>query len=367
MAFRLPDFNLVANLWTCSGTAVPADGPADYSNIPVQKYVASRAAWPVSPAWANGFFLQYHPPVQLRFPRVAPFDTAWNTWPVTAAEVPAGSGQYYRTFWQEVQHEGFVNEYALLIAVQCNDELQAIPPAGSIDLVGMGADPCGNVPPQDDIIANIPGGINCCAGSTPPPGDVLLDNFTDVANTEIDAHTTDSGQTYTESTPGIRIGFSGDFAEAYDSAAGNVLAIANYTGPEDGTLLGFFATNSDVTNPTQIGVLFRAQDFNNYNSLQVITDGITDYELELRERVAGVETVLATSASFSLSNDVSYVLSVVMTGDSMTCTISDDTPAVIGSCSASTSLLAGQTGVGILMLDDTLGGTWEFEQVRKDP
>ncbi len=365
MSFRPPEFNLLCNLWTCNDTVRPVDGAPAYTDKPCQKYVASRAAWPIKPSWFKGFWLEGHPPVQIRLPHDGPFAGSWPSWKVSCLEVPAGSGQYYRPVWADVQHEGFINEYVLVVCVQCDQSLLSVPPPGATEPVGIAADSCGIVPCQDaqpDCVAGSPWPII----PPTPPGTDFTDSMFDVGLTELSSHIADTGQTWTENTAGMRIQASGLDLEAYDSAAGVIYGQADYVGRVDGTMSSLFATNSDVTNPTSVGILFKMVDFNNYNLLWVITDGAGGFVLEIRERVAGVESTLATSGSFSLNDNSPYVLFCVIAGDSLACRISDGSTD-IGTVSTTTSTFTGQTNIGVVMIDDTVGGTWVIQNLHFGP
>jgi len=126
MAYQPPVFNLVCNIWDCNW---PEDADPDYTDVPCQKYIRSRMSLDVSPQAADGFWRVYTPPIQLRFPRNhEAFTGPPALWPHNCFEVPAGSGQYYRAYWQEVQHQGFPNEYAIILVNPCTAAGLAIGP-----------------------------------------------------------------------------------------------------------------------------------------------------------------------------------------------------------------------------------------------
>lgn len=145
MAYSLPQFNLLASLWTCDATIKPANGPADFVDVPCQKYAWSRGmpTEPNAPA-QFGWWIATALMVQLRFPRINPFLGSWVSWTTVCVEVPQGTGQYYRTAAREVQHEGFPNEYCILTAVACNDTLLAVPPPHGTTDYGQGTNTCGD-------------------------------------------------------------------------------------------------------------------------------------------------------------------------------------------------------------------------------
>lgn len=146
MAYRLPLFNLLANIWDCS---TPADGDPTWVNVPCQKYIRSRMMLDVTPQAEADWWMLWQPPIQLRCPSDhAAFSGRPHDWSHTIYEVPAGSGQYYRIFWSELQHQGFPNEYAVQVATQCDDSGLAIAPAGATTIpTGVAAEVCYSPPP----------------------------------------------------------------------------------------------------------------------------------------------------------------------------------------------------------------------------
>jgi len=151
MAYQPPVFNLVCNIWDCTW---PADDDPTWTDVPVQKYIRSRMSLDVSPQAADGFWRVYTPPIQLRFPRNhSAFMAIPATWNHSCFEVPAGSGQYYRAYWQEVQHQGFPNEYAIILVNPCTSEGKAIgPPLAEFGL-GTAPDVCELPPEVEEIIS----------------------------------------------------------------------------------------------------------------------------------------------------------------------------------------------------------------------
>jgi len=148
MSYTPPNFNLLANIWDCQ---FPADGDPDWEDVPVQKYIRSRMSLDTSPQVLDGFWRVYAPPIQLRFPR--DHDAFLNVpalWNHAVFEVPAGSGQFYRSYWQEVQHQGFPNEYAIILVNPCTAEGLAIgPPLAEMGL-GVAADICTPAPEVEE-------------------------------------------------------------------------------------------------------------------------------------------------------------------------------------------------------------------------
>lgn len=125
-SYTPPQFNLLARVWL-SGR-LPVNGDADRAAVPVQKYLLSRIGvvnYPTVAAPVHG------PIVIVRSPR-AQWPGPWPTWSASCWEIPMGSLQYYLTRWREVQHEGFVNQYAEFVCVQCTasgDPVEPWPPS----------------------------------------------------------------------------------------------------------------------------------------------------------------------------------------------------------------------------------------------
>lgn len=361
MGYRTPEFNLDCNIWLSDGMVKPADGPADIDNVPCQKYVASKSAWPVSPPWAAGFWLMYHPPVQLRFARAAPFTDPWTDWKVTCVEVPAGSGQYYRTMWNDVQHEGFVNEYALIVGVQCDQNLMAIPPAGSSVPIGIGPDPDGIVPPKSDPIDVIPPGFP----PLPPPSALpYYDFFSDIPNTALSSHTSDSGHTYTSATTALVIDSGGAYALLNATNSGAV-AFVDYSGPSDGTVKGVFRTPAATAFPPGFGMLYRVKTTLDWLGAVVLPTGVgANSALFLLKSVAGtVSTVGSPSSSFVTGLGTDYLIQVVIEGAGITATV--ESGGVLGTLTATDTDFLDAPAPGYWLFRDTGHATCQIIQGSK--
>jgi hypothetical protein len=141
MAFRLPNFNLLADAWSCSTTPF-ADAPT-WTDLSCQKYIPNRMVHATTPPYQGQYWVEWFPPTVMRMDRTqSPFDVPWVGWQVGILEVPKGSGQYYRVTMSDIIHEGFPNEYAILVTTQCDLEGRAFqPPSGSI-ATGYGESPC---------------------------------------------------------------------------------------------------------------------------------------------------------------------------------------------------------------------------------
>lgn len=347
MPYTPPKFNLLANVWTCDGNVKPSNGAADYVDVPCQKYVASRAAWPVTPPWSTGFYLAYHPPVQLRFQHVSPFTGTWRTWKITCVECPAGSGQYYRTFFNDIQHEGFVNEYVLLVGAQCDEDLLATPPAGASEPTGVGADPCSVIPPADPVPPTLPPGP-----WTPPgtEGESLLDNFNDVPSTPLGLHNADTGQTWTVGTGDLAISGTGDTCEGLSSTPGQHWATVSYAGNATLHYQVVFITPSDLTNGLYVGALYRGTDANNWFAAFLEADLVGHWALSFYQCVSGTPTSMQTGPFFNiLSTDTTYSLNVYFDGANVTCQLT-----------TGASILDTQTYVNSAGILDTLVGIWTY-------
>jgi len=329
MPYRPPELNLLANVWLCDLTIRPADGVPDYENIPCQKYVASRAAWPVTPPSSDLFFTKYAPPVQLRFARAGLFSGPWTVWKVVCAEVPAGSGQYYRVLWQDIQHEGFVNEYALLVAAQCDADLFAFPPAGGEELTGIGADACGGVP---------------------PPGPGFLDTFVDTANLELSLHTTDSGHHWSSASGEMDIGPAGVACFANLTPGGQTYYLNSYADDVPTYYALDFTTPSDLTNGMHLGLIFRPDSPTDWLAVALTWDSVSAFTLNLWQNVAGSLSILVTGTiSNVLSIDTDYTLRVEVSGSAITAFL------IQGATTLDTQNSTSSSGIG-----NPQSGVWQY-------
>jgi len=319
MAFTLPNFNLLGDVWFSDGTLSPSAGPADLTNLPMQKYIAPKGTWDLTPPWSTGFYLQFHPPVFLRFPRAAPFLGAWPTWTVSCIEVPSGSGQYYRTFWQDIQHEGFPNEYALVVGVQCDAELKAIPPPGGVAVTGIGPDVDDNEQPQDEPPVVLPPGP-----WTPPvfPNAPLLDTFQDVPGTLIGSHIADTGQTWTVGSGSLEIAGGGIGLIGLDASPNHHFAVVDYQGPPNVPLRLRFETPSSVTNGVWIALLYRGTSATDFWAAAVQWDSVSAWGLSFWQCVGGSFSAAQTGpATYGLVPSTSYLLEVQFSGSIIDATL----------------------------------------------
>lgn len=337
MAYRLPTFNLLANVWTCDANPFPTDGLPTYTDVPMQKYIAPRSSWPVSPPASPSYWRNYHPPVQLRMPRVSPAFGPWPGWKMSCIECPAGSGQYYRPTFNDIQHEGFVNEYGLVIAVQCNAAGKTSPPAGMINTGGTGVDPCG--------IAE--GG-----GSG---GAAFLDQFSDTPGTAITAHTANTGETWITSAAGMGIDSTG-LALTRIGTSATYSSLALWAGPGGTTRT---ETLTIVTPPSfaaglYFGLLFRGSASSQWLGALVADDGTGVCFLELYHDNAGTTTGYGVPTStFSMSTSAVYNLVVTDDGSNITASLySEPGHTLVVSTSLTTSDNSANTYLGVWSFDD---------------
>jgi len=338
VSFTPPVFNLTCNAWTCDGTLLPANGPPDLTGIFCQKYVAPRAAWPVSPPFSAPFWRVYHPPVQLRFPRTSPFDVTWTLWKTSCFEVPAGSGQYYRPLFRDIQHEGFPNEYALVVCVQCDASGLTTPPAGMAAIPGPGVDPCG-----------------VAEGGGTPPVQLFLDQFLDTPGTPLESHIANTGETWTLNTTGnVQESGAGTSMVLSSADGADYFCVANYTGPLDKILeVAFVVPGSGWSSPLKGGLIFRATDANNFLVLSFDDDGFGAQELRLQQCTSGtLSALLSSGTSFSFTPGQSYRLRVIIAGDNLDFFLFEST-TLIDSFSTTDSTLNTELGVGFYSVRDT--------------
>lgn len=116
MAFTPPVFNLLADVWFCGN--VPADGDPDFENQACQLYLPSRVVWGMDRSTHNYFVSG----IQIRLP----FESLVNWASANVIEVPAESGRYFLAQFKEVQHQGFPNQYLLIVCLQCDEDGEPI-------------------------------------------------------------------------------------------------------------------------------------------------------------------------------------------------------------------------------------------------
>lgn len=111
MAFSLPNFNLLADKWNAGHT--PAGDPADYTDLPCQVYVHTKA----DIDQAQGDASSWTPPIYFRMPNLSPvFDRD-----AILTETTVGTG-YYKVRWIQTVHVGFTNQYLVVLVEQCNSD-----------------------------------------------------------------------------------------------------------------------------------------------------------------------------------------------------------------------------------------------------
>jgi len=241
MVYSVPQFNLLARIWDCR---FPADGDPDWEDVPVQKYIRSRMSLDVGPQVEAGWWQNWTPPIQLRFPRDhLAFVDPPALWSHLSFEVPAGSGQFYRAQWQEVQHQGFVNEYAIILVTPCDEAGLAIPPPSADTPVGAASDACVSPPP--------------------PPGIDLEDHFNDTPGTPLASHTMDQGPGWEVGASGSDWEIAGGGDECVPTVGGTPLTVAYSDGETwDGDL--YVQWEVDSPGDDSFGVVARVSDSDNY-------------------------------------------------------------------------------------------------------
>lgn len=110
MAFSLPTFNLVCNIWIIGDQ--PGEGPASWQDIPCQLYLNSRT--PVAQEY--GTYWAWSPSIFLRLPIAEKL--AWEQ--AGIIEIPSGDPEYYIPRLKEKMHRGFANEYLVIFCDQAN-------------------------------------------------------------------------------------------------------------------------------------------------------------------------------------------------------------------------------------------------------
>jgi len=138
MAYTVPNFNLLADVWNAGHT--PADDPPDEENVPCQFYLYSRGTFDVDPCELE----LYTPPIWLRFQSVDAGIVSLGQ----VFEVEPETGRYYRARFKEIMHYGFPNQYLIVVVVQCTSD--GIPLLRDIE----GAEPCTEPPPSTPHSAN---------------------------------------------------------------------------------------------------------------------------------------------------------------------------------------------------------------------
>lgn len=333
MAYTPPQFNLFASIWECR---VPDDGDPDWTNVPVQKYIFSRLAFDVSPQTFSGWWEAWQPPIALRFPRNhAAFLGNPQAWPHVAFEVPEGSGQFYRTSWREVMHQGFPNEYAIILVIQCTAAGLAVPPPSSEYALGYGADVCEGITPL-----------------------AMFDEFEDAPGTSLVLHPMDSGHAWTLGGNGGTWVIRADGDSAGMTAVGSVHSIVvssgNFFNGVVDALIKVVAAATDIG-----GVIARFADNQNYYAARVT---VTGNNLVIRRRLAGVDSSLATVAlSTALVVGDEFRILFTVFGSSLSAVVIGPLGTVIASAGpvTDTSFLT-QTSWGLYVTSATSPAFLEF-------
>lgn len=111
MAFTPPVFNLLADIWFCGNK--PADGDPDFENQECQLYLPSRVVFAIDRSTHNYFVSGIHVRI--------PFASSVNWASTNILEIPAESGRYFLAQFKEVMHQGFPNQYLVIVCLQCDE------------------------------------------------------------------------------------------------------------------------------------------------------------------------------------------------------------------------------------------------------
>jgi hypothetical protein len=130
MAYTVPQFNLLCDIWNAGH--VPSVDDPDAENVPCQFYLYSRGTFDVQPCELE----LYTPTIWIRLP----IGETANFVSGQVFECPAESGRYYRARFKERMHQGFPNEYLIVVVVQCTED--GVPMIRDIE----NAEPCGEPP-----------------------------------------------------------------------------------------------------------------------------------------------------------------------------------------------------------------------------
>lgn len=128
VSYRLPTFNVLANLWLTD--VPPADGEPGATGVPVQLYVSSRGLLDITPGQRE----LWVPPIYLRHSKDIGIGRIYY------AEVPSGSGEYYKARWTCRMHLGFANEYVQVVMEMCCSD-------GGFSFYPGSTDDCGGIVP----------------------------------------------------------------------------------------------------------------------------------------------------------------------------------------------------------------------------
>lgn len=108
MAFRLPNFNLMANVWRQPGGAYASPDVTAGCNLS-----QGRRALFITSGHPTGSFPQLE--TEILFPKLTDVRAAWNGLQNDIVEVPAGSKRFYSVRFVDDVAKGFANEYRLVI------------------------------------------------------------------------------------------------------------------------------------------------------------------------------------------------------------------------------------------------------------
>jgi hypothetical protein len=110
MAFRVPTFNLTANIWRGNPVPPPVGAPA-LAGVPCQ------LAWDVAADVTFVSGLNFRHVMKVRFPAGTDVRGVLSATNQDLAEVPAGSGRFYTLWNVDDVGKGFPNEYRQALAL----------------------------------------------------------------------------------------------------------------------------------------------------------------------------------------------------------------------------------------------------------
>lgn len=125
MAFNVPNFNLLCNVWQglCPGNVLPGAAPGgapDIAILPCQLYTWPKEGWVANPVDGAGPVPgPNYTMVILRIPKLTDIRDFCNAAGPDIVECPAGSNRWYIVRCVEDQHKGFPNEYRRLMMSKC--------------------------------------------------------------------------------------------------------------------------------------------------------------------------------------------------------------------------------------------------------
>ncbi|KAL0630409.1 hypothetical protein Q9L58_010743, partial [Maublancomyces gigas] len=108
MAFVLPSFNIVVNVWRVNGTGANYAAPdvTPIANLTPGRRVMQNLA-------GAGSFTNYDQIMELLLPPLTDIRASWNGLLPDLVECPSGSGRFYNVIWVDDVGKGFANEHRI--------------------------------------------------------------------------------------------------------------------------------------------------------------------------------------------------------------------------------------------------------------